>query len=83
MNPGKVVASPTPAASLRLGLETVTHEPEETVLDFSAGRIRPAAEMRSGVGRCRKTDGGTMCPSYMVTRDEEHTTRGRANASAW
>ena len=39
-----------------------------------------AVEMCSGVGACRKTDGGTMCPSYMVTRDEEHTTRGRANA---
>jgi Fe-S oxidoreductase len=81
MNPGKVVASPDPGASLRLGPETLTHEPEETVLDFSAqGGFARAAEMCSGVGACRKTDGGTMCPSYMVTRDEEHTTRGRANA---
>ena len=39
-----------------------------------------AVEMCSGVGACRKNGGGTMCPSYMVTRDEEHTTRGRANA---
>jgi Fe-S oxidoreductase len=36
--------------------------------------------MCSGVGACRKTSGGTMCPSYMVTLDEAHTTRGRANA---
>ena len=37
-------------------------------------------EMCSGVGACRKPSGGTMCPSYMVTRDEMHSTRGRANA---
>jgi Fe-S oxidoreductase len=36
--------------------------------------------MCNGVGVCRKTLEGTMCPSYMVTRDEEHSTRGRANA---
>ena len=32
------------------------------------------------IGACRKTDAGTMCPSYMATREEEHATRGRANA---
>jgi len=37
-------------------------------------------EMCSGIGVCRKTLEGTMCPSYMATRDEEHSTRGRANA---
>src|SRR5512142_558719 len=36
--------------------------------------------MCSGVGACRKTAAGTMCPSYMATRDEMHSTRGRANA---
>ena len=35
--------------------------------------------MCSGLGACRKTLEGTMCPSYMATRDEQHTTRGRAN----
>ncbi len=39
-----------------------------------------AVEMCNGAGICRKPGGGTMCPSYMVTREEEHTTRGRANA---
>jgi Fe-S oxidoreductase len=38
-----------------------------------------AIELCSGVGACRKTIDGTMCPSYMVTREEEHSTRGRAN----
>jgi len=38
-----------------------------------------AVEMCSGVGACRKKLAGTMCPSYMVTREESHSTRGRAN----
>ena len=38
-----------------------------------------AVEMCSGIGACRKKLSGTMCPSYMATRDEAHTTRGRAN----
>ena len=81
MNPGKVVASNDVADHLRLSPEYHAIEPEETVLDFSAqGGFARATEMCSGVGACRKTGGGTMCPSYMVTRDEEHTTRGRANA---
>ena len=39
-----------------------------------------AVEMCSGLGACRKTLEGTMCPSYMATREEKHSTRGRANA---
>ena len=38
-----------------------------------------AVEMCSGVGACRKKLAGTMCPSYMATREEAHSTRGRAN----
>ena len=53
----------------------------ETKLDFSSdGGIHQAVEMCSGLGACRHTLGGTMCPSYMATREEEHSTRGRANA---
>ena len=81
MNPGKVVAAPDPGDNLRIGPEYRAVEPEQTVLDFSdQGGFARAVEMCSGVGACRKTSTGTMCPSYMVTRDEEHTTRGRANA---
>ncbi len=81
MNPGKVVASNDVADDLRLSPDYRAIEPEVTILDFSAqGGFARAAEMCSGVGACRKTGGGTMCPSYMITRDEEHTTRGRANA---
>jgi FAD/FMN-containing dehydrogenase/Fe-S oxidoreductase len=81
MNPGKVVADPDPGDDLRIGPEYHAEEPHDTVLDFSAqGGFARAVELCSGVGACRKTHTGTMCPSYMVTRDEEHTTRGRANA---
>jgi FAD/FMN-containing dehydrogenase/Fe-S oxidoreductase len=81
MNPGKVVAAPDPGDDLRTGPGYHADEPPATVLDFSAqGGFARATEMCSGVGACRKTATGTMCPSYMVTRDEEHTTRGRANA---
>jgi FAD/FMN-containing dehydrogenase/Fe-S oxidoreductase len=80
MNPGKVVAAPDVADNLRIGPDYHPVEPS-TVLDFSnQGGFARAVEMCSGVGACRKEGGGTMCPSYMVTRDEEHTTRGRANA---
>lgn len=81
MNPGKVVAAPDPGESLRIGPEYHPVEPEETAFDFSGqGGFAGAVEMCSGVGACRKTTTGTMCPSYMVTLEEEHTTRGRANA---
>ena len=81
MNPGKVVAAPDPGSQLRIGPDYHPVEPDPTLLDFSRqGGFARAVEMCSGVGACRKTTTGTMCPSYMVTRDEAHTTRGRANA---
>ncbi|MCY4653184.1 MAG: anaerobic glycerol-3-phosphate dehydrogenase subunit C, partial [Dehalococcoidia bacterium] len=46
----------------------------------SEGSFAHGIEMCNGQGACRKTLGGTMCPSFMVTREEEHSTRGRANA---
>jgi FAD/FMN-containing dehydrogenase/Fe-S oxidoreductase len=52
-----------------------------TIQDFSRdGGVRSAIELCSGVGACRKPRGATMCPSYMVTLEEAHSTRGRANA---
>src|SRR5690606_14249336 len=54
--------------------------PFEPVLDWQAwGGFLGAAEMCNNNGTCRKSTGGVMCPSWRVTRDEEHTTRGRAN----
>jgi len=81
LNPGKVVARPDPGADLRIGPHYHAEEPSPTAFDFSGqGGFARAVEMCSGVGACRKTGAGTMCPSYMVTRDEAQTTRGRANA---
>jgi FAD/FMN-containing dehydrogenase/NAD-dependent dihydropyrimidine dehydrogenase PreA subunit len=80
MNPGNIVASPTITEHLRYGEAYTTWQPP-TLLDFAGqGGFAAAVEMCNGVGVCRKTLEGTMCPSYMITRDEEHTTRGRANA---
>jgi FAD/FMN-containing dehydrogenase/Fe-S oxidoreductase len=78
-NPGKIVDAPPITDNLRYG-EGYTALPIATHFDFSKDDgFMGAIEMCTGVGACRKTTTGTMCPSYMVTRDEEHSTRGRAN----
>ncbi len=80
-NPGKIVDTPPMDTFLRYTADQKTTE-VETYFDFTQtnGFLR-AAEMCNGSGDCRKTEksGGTMCPSYMATRDEKHTTRARAN----
>jgi FAD/FMN-containing dehydrogenase/Fe-S oxidoreductase len=80
MNPGKIVDAPAMTESLKISPQYKTWEPQ-TTLDFSEqGGFARAVEMCSGMGECRKKLDGTMCPSYMGTLDEEHSTRGRANA---
>jgi len=67
--------------SLRI-LPGETEPHHDTVFRFAdTGGVLRAAEKCTGVGQCRKSVamGGTMCPSYMATRDEQHTTRARAN----
>ena len=80
MNPGKIVNAPPMTENLRFGADYNTVK-IDTYFDFSSqdgfGR---AIEMCNGVGACRKTLTGTMCPSFIGTREEEHSTRGRANA---
>ncbi len=83
MNPGKVVDPYPLDANLRLGGKW--HPLDPTTLHFSfpddGGSFVQAANRCVGVGKCRRqsTDGGTvMCPSYQVTLEEEHSTRGRA-----
>ena len=80
-NPGKITETPRMNSSLR-------YEPGkplrqiDTMFDFGeAGGILRAVEQCNGSGDCRKTEiiGGTMCPSYMASRDENTTTRARAN----
>jgi Fe-S oxidoreductase len=79
MNPGKVVDAYPITENLRLQtgrnpapLETRFHYRED------GGSFSRAILRCVGVGKCRRLDGGTMCPSYMVTREERHSTRGRA-----
>jgi FAD/FMN-containing dehydrogenase/Fe-S oxidoreductase len=80
MNPGKIVDAPAMTESLKISPQYRAWEPR-TTLDFGAqGGFARAVEMCSGMGECRKKLDGTMCPSYMGTLDEEHSTRGRANA---
>lgn len=81
LNPGKITDTPRMNESLRFDPGSYPPEPK-TWFDFSdtGGFIR-AAEKCNGSGDCRKsvTIGGLMCPSYQATRDEDKTTRARAN----
>ena len=86
LNPGKIVDAPALTANLRMQpandepiLIQPGKKPLQSVFDHSRqGGLLGAIEMCSGVGACRKRGEGTMCPSYMVTGEEEHSTRGRA-----
>jgi FAD/FMN-containing dehydrogenase/Fe-S oxidoreductase len=84
MNPGKIVDAPRmdDPTILRFGPDYQTPlEPNVTTLNFSVdGGFARAVELCNGAGVCRKIETGVMCPSFMATRDEAHSTRGRANA---
>ena len=86
MNPGKIVRSPKFDSR-----NLFRYAPDYKVRDFApaldwseypgaVGGFQGAAEQCNNNGACRKAEGGAMCPSYRVTRDEEHVTRGRANS---
>lgn len=80
-NPGKITDTPPMDSSLRYEADVPTPE-IETHIDFGQwGGVLRAAEKCNGSADCRKTEliGGTMCPSYMATRNEKDTTRARAN----
>ncbi|MBS1604513.1 MAG: FAD-binding oxidoreductase, partial [Bacteroidetes bacterium] len=80
MNPGKVIDAYGQTANLRLGTD---YAPPALTTHFSfpedQGNFAHATLRCVGVGKCRRQNAGTMCPSYMVTREEEHSTRGRAH----
>ncbi len=86
MNPGKMMGTPDdpriyqPEEKLRLG---PGYQPTRPHTHFAFpeddGAFSNAAMRCVGVGACRKADSGTMCPSYMATREEQHSTRGRAH----
>ncbi len=81
MNPGKIVDTPPVDTNMRFfpGYRQVFDRPMFHYRD-DEGSFRKHIEQCTGVGACRKTLAGAMCPSYIATRDEEHSTRGRANA---
>jgi FAD/FMN-containing dehydrogenase/Fe-S oxidoreductase len=80
MNPGKVVEPYRLDENLRLGANYHPWEPK-THFHFPEDKgSLPQATLRCvGVGKCRQYEGGVMCPSFRVTREEEHSTRGRAH----
>jgi Fe-S oxidoreductase len=79
MNPGRIVEARSVTDHLRLGAD-YRPRPVETAFRFQDddGRFSRATLRCVGVGKCRRAEGGTMCPSYMATREEMHSTRGRA-----
>ena len=80
-NPGKIVRAPRmDDRSLFRYAPGYRVEPIDTALDWSEwGGFGGAVEMCNNNGACRKANVGVMCPSYRATRDEQHSTRGRAN----
>ena len=83
LNPGKVVDAPPMTENLRYARLPPGYEPA-TVFDYSqAGRLRPVVEMCNGNGACRKTQGGTMCPSFRATlrRAGQHARPGQRAAA--
>jgi FAD/FMN-containing dehydrogenase/Fe-S oxidoreductase len=79
MNPGKIVNAPPMTDNLRDATPPVSGYVSRLSFEASGG-MRGAADRCMNIGLCRKSATGVMCPSYMATRDEEHATRGRANA---
>ncbi|MFY0689931.1 MAG: FAD-binding protein [Cyclobacteriaceae bacterium] len=80
MNPGKIVEAQTIEKNLRYG---TTYSDTELHTEYHYQKeqgFKESVHMCTGVGECRKVLGGTMCPSFKATRDEEQSTRGRANA---
>src|SRR5438067_1688530 len=80
MNPGKLVRPNRMDHDLRLGADQKPWQPETHFKFPHDHRSLAEATLRCvGVGKCRQYEGGVMCPSFRVTREEEHSTRGRAH----
>jgi ferredoxin len=80
MNPGKVVLPYKIDENLRLGIDYNPPQPHTHFKFEGDGFSFAQSTLRCvGIGKCRREEGGTMCPSYMVTREEMHSTRGRTH----
>ena len=81
LNPGKIVDAPAMEANMRVPPGKMPATDPPTVLDYEKqGGFFRSIELCNGAGVCRKTQAGAMCPSYRATKDEQDTTRARANA---
>jgi len=82
-NPGKIIDPPAMDSShlLRYGSDyQAIQKPSQTLLNFERDQgFDRAVEMCNGAGVCRQLEEGVMCPTFQATRDEKHSTRGRAN----
>jgi FAD/FMN-containing dehydrogenase/Fe-S oxidoreductase len=79
MNPGKIVDPYLITENLRIGTSYNPWAPKTTFqFPKDEGSFSKAALRCVGVGQCRRQNEGTMCPSYMVTKEEKYSTRGRA-----
>ncbi len=80
MNPGKLIDANPLTSDLRYGPD-YHPRPVHTYFQYpeDRGSFAAAVERCFGVGKCRRLEGGTMCPSFMATREEKHSTRGRAH----
>jgi Fe-S oxidoreductase len=80
LNPRKLIDAYLPTENLRLGAD---YSPRRPITHFAypddGGSLERASLRCVGLGECRKHDTGSMCPSYMVTLEEQHSTRGRAH----
>jgi FAD/FMN-containing dehydrogenase/Fe-S oxidoreductase len=80
MNPRKLIDSYEPEENLKLGADYhVGHRQTHFHFPDDQGSFDKALQRCVGVGACRKKDAGTMCPSYQITFEEKHSTRGRAH----
>jgi FAD/FMN-containing dehydrogenase/Fe-S oxidoreductase len=80
LNPHKLIDAYLPTENLRLGADYTPRRPRtHFAFPDDGGSIERASLRCIGLGECRKHDAGTMCPSYMVTLEEQHSTRGRAH----
>jgi FAD/FMN-containing dehydrogenase/Fe-S oxidoreductase len=80
MNPGKVIDANPMTEDLRLGKDYGPREPENLFFAYpeDEGSFAHATMRCVGAGKCRDVESGVMCPSYMATLEERHSTRGRA-----
>ncbi len=80
MNPGKIIDAQRIDENLRYGSAYTDQEVPTVFKYLEDGSFQNAVHQCTGVGECRRVQTGTMCPSFKATRDEVHSTRGRANA---